>query len=409
MDNFDIHRYKRRFEAAVKGIKKSNLPDTTKRLLVEFSDYCIAEGLALPTTVKHLFGLQNVARWAKKDLDKADKKDIIKIIGKLEKSHYADEVKHATKVSIKKFYKWLNGGEEYPDNVKWIKSSQKVKTRLPEELLTQEDIEKMINTARHIRDKALIAVLYESGCRIGELLSLRLKNVEFDEHGAKILVTGKTGMRRIRIISPAPLLANLIENHPKRDNPEAPLWLGIGTNQRKEEIRYSNALHLIRKLAKEAGIKKRVNPHLFRHSRATHLANHLTEAQMNHHFGWVQGSDMPATYVHMSGRDVDGALLKMYGMRKEEKAEKDSFSPKKCYRCEKMNPPTGKFCLKCGIPLDQKTAMEAEEKRNEMDNVMTILLKDLLKDPEIQTRFESKIQQIKAENSILMNLKRGRS
>ena len=62
-----------------------------------------------------------------------------------------------------------------------------------------------------------------------------------------------------------------------------------------------------------------------------------------------------------------------------------------------MNPPTGKFCLRCGAPLDLETVMKVEEKRNEMDNAMTILLKDLLKDPEIQARIENKLEQIKAK------------
>ena len=36
-----------------------------------------------------------------------------------------------------------------------------------------------------------------------------------------------------------------------------------------------------------------------------------TEAQMKEHFGWVPGSYMPSTYVHLSGKDVDGAILKV--------------------------------------------------------------------------------------------------
>jgi integrase/recombinase XerD len=395
MAKFDVHRYKRRFELAIDGIKKSDLSKTTKRLLEEFSDYCIAEGLSLPTTVKHLFCLKNVAKWADKDLDKVEKKDMIKIVKTLEKSHYACEVKHATKVAIKKFYRCLSGGEEYPENVRWIKSSQGTKKKLPEELLTSEDIQKMINAADHIRNKALIAVLYESGCRIGELLSIRLKHIQFDDHGALITVDGKTGMRRVRLISSVAFLSNLVENHPKRDNPEAPLWLGIGTNQRKEEISYSSAGYIIRGLAKKAGIKKRVNPHLFRHSRATHLANHLTEAQMNHYFGWVQGSDMPSTYVHMSYRDVDGALLKLHGLKQNVKEEKDTISPKKCSRCEKSNPPTGKFCLRCGAPLDLETVMKTEDKRKEMDYIMSLLLREMINKPEIRNFISEKLAQIK--------------
>lgn len=39
------------------------------------------------------------------------------------------------------------------------------------------------------------------------------------------------------------------------------------------------------------------------------MANYLTESQMNAYFVWVQGSGMPAVYVHLSGRDVDGEIV----------------------------------------------------------------------------------------------------
>jgi len=119
---------------------------------------------------------------------------------------------------------------------------------------------------------------------------------------------------------------------------------------------------------------------------------------MNQYFGWTQGSDMPSTYVHLSGRDLDGAILKLNGLKVEENEKEKESTVSKCPRCEKMNPSTGKFCQQCGLPLDQGTAMETEEKRKEMDNIMTILLKDLLKDPEIQARIENKLEQLKIKN-----------
>jgi site-specific recombinase XerD len=74
------------------------------------------------------------------------------------------------------------------------------------------------------------------------------------------------------------------------------------------------------KLAKMAKIGKNVYPHLFRHSRATHLADKLTEAQMKIYFGWSGRSDVPSVYVHLSGRDVEEAILKLHGVntRREE-------------------------------------------------------------------------------------------
>jgi integrase/recombinase XerD len=48
---------------------------------------------------------------------------------------------------------------------------------------------------------------------------------------------------------------------------------------------------------------------------ATHLADKLTEAQMKIYFGWSEGSDVPSVYVHLNGRDVEEALLRIYSIR----------------------------------------------------------------------------------------------
>ena len=58
--------------------------------------------------------------------------------------------------------------------------------------MDKDDIQKMIKACHNPRDKALISVHWESGCRAGEMLGMRIKNVQFDEKGAVIMVYGKT-------------------------------------------------------------------------------------------------------------------------------------------------------------------------------------------------------------------------
>ncbi|MEM2613605.1 MAG: hypothetical protein QXO15_05170 [Nitrososphaerota archaeon] len=60
-----------------------------------------------------------------------------------------------------------------------------------------------------------------------------------------------------------------IYNHPLRENPDAPFWISIGTRNRNSPLTYGAVRTLLKLLARKAGIKKRVYPHLFRHSRAT--------------------------------------------------------------------------------------------------------------------------------------------
>jgi integrase/recombinase XerD len=107
---------------------------------------------------------------------------------------------------------------------------------------------------------------------------------------------------------------------------------------------------------KKAGLHKRIYPHLLRHSRATELANFLTEAQMKELLGWVQGSDRASTYVHLCGRDVDGALLAANGITPDREDKKPlALSLAKCPRCGKGSGSNAQFCPVCGMVLDQIT------------------------------------------------------
>ena len=71
-------------------------------------------------------------------------------------------------------------------------------------MLSEEEIKKMIEACENPRDRALVASLYESGTRISELGNIKVKHVKFDHYGAVLMVDGKTGMRRVRIIFSSP-------------------------------------------------------------------------------------------------------------------------------------------------------------------------------------------------------------
>lgn len=130
--------------------------------------------------------------------------------------------------------------------------------------------------------------------------------------------------------------------------------------------------------ASRAKIAKRVNPHSFRHARASNLANVLTEAQMKEYLGWVGDSRMASTYVHLSGRNIDNALLKLNGTKTEEEvnSEEHSLRIKTCLRCQESNSPTSGFCSRCGCPLDVKTAMLLHDEESKTDYVMNWLVEN---------------------------------
>ncbi|MDP4197934.1 MAG: tyrosine-type recombinase/integrase, partial [Bacteroidota bacterium] len=311
----EVSIYKINTKKRLNSLKLANISKANKRLILSFASYCFSEGLGEHRVLKYAFTLKRISRHFPKDFDRLTEEEMREYIAYLEISNLSDWTKHDYKVALKKFYKWLNGGEE-PLIVKWIRTTFKKRDRkLPEDMLTEDEIKQLIDAATNKRDKTIIALLWDIGARIGEIGTLRIKHVKFDDIGGIIIVNGKTGCRRVRAVWSVPYLMDWLEEHPERDNPEAPLWFKFAKNKEGlESMRYDAIRMQLSKISKKAGVNKKIHPHLFRHSRCTYMANYLTEAQMNAYFGWVQGSGMPSIYVHLSGRDIDDAVLKANGI-----------------------------------------------------------------------------------------------
>jgi integrase len=271
------------------------------------------DGIGQWQILKSLYCLLELAKILLTSFRDAERDDIARVIGVIETRPYTAWTKSDYKVMCKRFYRWVRGTEDYPPEVRWIKCRiANAQRKLPEELLTAEDVQHMVGCAEYSRDRALILALFESGCRIGEIGQLRIRHVEFDGHGAKLIVRGKTGMRRIRVVRAAALIKQWLTDHPAGSDFDSPLWLGLRGRNRNRIMTRDAIARVLERTAKKAGILKHIHPHLFRHSRATELASQLTEAQLKEVFGWTAGSTQSATYVHLSGRNVDDALLKTF-------------------------------------------------------------------------------------------------
>jgi ribosomal protein L40E len=142
-----------------------------------------------------------------------------------------------------------------------------------------------------------------------------------------------------------------------------------------DAISYCAVRALLQRAAKRAEIKKRVNPHIFRHARASLLGrSRLGEAIMQEVMGWEKGSKMTKIYVHLSGEDCDKALLEnVYGIRYEEEPKKKTIVRiLTCAYCGSKNPSTSNRCNKCFNPTGQLKKSDIEENRAMVDMSKTI-------------------------------------
>jgi hypothetical protein len=143
---------------------------------------------------------------------------------------------------------------------------------------------------------------------------------------------------------------------------------------------YQGTVKAIRGAARRAGVTKKVNPHIFRHSRATAVSQNpaVSTSILEKYFGWRAGSPMAETYVHISGREVEDAMARALGVEKVEAPKLSASIPRMCGRCRFVNAAASKFCGQCASPLDLATV---DEVRSIETNAKTLAA--LLRNPKV--------------------------
>jgi len=346
-------------------LKRKGLSKEQKRLMRRFYENLQRKGLRKESQRAYLQNLYLLLKQMKKLPNEWKQKDIDTYLTEINRKYKAKTIKER-RLFLIYFSEWFfDKPKEKISFIKDLKIERSNGTKLPEEILSPEEIKKMVQVTDNFRDKAIIMLLYETGARKGEFLKLKIKHLDITnkEYGMITIPMGKTTSRKIPIIFSLPHIQELLNSHPRRDNPNAPLfvnygaWLGRALGQ-------DGLKRLVKILGKRAGIKKNIYPHLFRHSRLTELAKELTEQELKKFAGWTPNSNMASVYVHLSGKDVSNKILANAGIINEDNAEngRDTLKSIKCPRCNKINSAETKYCS-CGFCLDLKEMNKIIEKK----------------------------------------------
>lgn len=224
-------------------------------------------------------------------------------------------------------------------------------------ILSAEERKTLIVRAPTLQDRLLIEILDETGARIGEVSNLRIKDVQFDQYGAILNLVGKTGRRRRRVYTATADLRNHLNNHPYKDNPEIALFA-----RPKSGKAFSIWDHYrrVKQLGRDL-LHREINPHMFRHTRATEDSRNFTDREMMQLFGWKR-PDMVSVYSHLSMRDVEDKDLMLHGLKRRDEILQPIVHAEKCGNCKQENAPLSIYCVNCSAVLHREDVTGAIEK-----------------------------------------------
>src|SRR5918912_33384 len=186
-----------------------------------------------------------------------------------------------------------------------------------------------------------------------ETLNLKIKDNVFKTAGnkqyAEVLVNGKTGSRPVPLIQSIPYIKDWLSNHPSRNNPNSPLFVGLGRNSMGRQLSINGLEATYRyykqeffpKLLEDPTVSnedkekiknllaKPFNPYIRRHSALTEKSVKLKSNTLNQHAGWSPGSNMAQKYIHYFGNESSESLLEAYGIvTKNNVIPIDTLNPK---------------------------------------------------------------------------------
>jgi integrase len=375
---------------------KEILPEQAKKI-IEFDSQNCSNDMAITSRAKYVQVLKELANVVRKPFEKMTVEDLQTYIDGINKKNNPTTV-ITKKIQIKRFFKFVYGTEGFPDVVRWISTRKSKRYREPtKKILTTEERKALLNACKNQRDRAIITLLDQTGCRAAELVLTRIKDVQLDKSGKFMTITlgrGKTGRRRIAITEGIADIQLWLNIHPLKDDPYAPIIIGYRGINKNGSLQPKGINDVIKHIAARAGIERNIYPHLFRHTRATICGKMLkwNEATMRIYFGWAKDSNMPTVCTHMNDDDVNQLLLQEAGILGREKADETDIKDRICPRCQSKNPFDAKYCHICSLIMDSKIAEKHSKIINVSDEIMDIAQENKT---EIEQAIEKYVEKIK--------------
>lgn len=291
-------------------LKDKKIPDEEKKDIIEFLRLAdlgkinLRKKIGTSRLLKYLDSLRMPIYYFKKPLSQIDLKDMErferdlssnKIKSQITKKPYSGRTKADFKKTLKIYLKWKfrDNPAKFTELTNWLDCSIKEKTP---EYLKEQDIIKLYKGCKDSKQRFLIAVLFDAGCRIEEFLNIRGEDIEEPNPNSpyyRLTLKEEYSKTAGRVIGlywqySTEAVRDYLAEHSFK--PSEPLY-----NAKYDDVRF-----LLGRLGKRI-LNRRIYAHLFRHSSATYYASKLNRQQLCYRYGWAFSSRMPDTYISRAG------------------------------------------------------------------------------------------------------------
>lgn len=358
----------------LRGVKNGLITPEEGMIIREFAGVAHGEGLS-PGRIRALVSkLVNVRRYMPR-YNGITYPQFMSGVGALRCGHYAPSTVQESLRILKKFIRYLReyGYTEITEaQLKKVRIETRYEYDLTEsDVLTKDEVIRLIQACRNSRDRALIALTYESGGRVSEVCSLRWKDLTIEERGISITTRNHTkGEKRryIRCVWCRPYVAEWLANYPVQPvPPEGPVFV----TEHRKSIRSNVYRHQFNRIVKRSGIEKPITIHDLRHARVTHLINDgYSETTVKLMIWGDVNTPMLRGYLHLSAADIDREFDEKHGFV-DTVSSRDPMEPRICPQCYLTNKPDAMYCNRCGASLTDEARRETATTEEELTQLAT--------------------------------------
>ncbi|MCL2485562.1 MAG: site-specific tyrosine recombinase XerD [Endomicrobia bacterium] len=246
-----------------------------KKILDDFISYIVIEkGLAKNTALAYRADLDKFSDFCTEKNIPADQfkhHDITDFLWEMKVKGLKPRSIYRIMESLRQFYKFLNAEDIIENNPTTYLATPKIPENLPG-MLSFDEVTLLLNSVSgvdemHVRNRAMLELLYATGLRVSELISLKFSNININERFLRVI--GKGSKERLIPFGKKSgdfLKIYLNKRKPKISEEDAFFITRLGKKISRVEF-----WRQLKNIAKNAGISKNITPHTLRHSFASHL------------------------------------------------------------------------------------------------------------------------------------------